>query len=108
MSIRSFVTFCLLTLAFTANAQGGIEFFHGTWAEAKAKAKAEDKLIFVDAYAEWCGPCKRMSAQTFPDPKAGEFFNPNFICLKIDMEKRGQHGVCDGISGVGLPHADVH
>lgn len=87
MSTRSLVTFSLLVLAFTLNAQGGIDFYHGTWAEAKARAKAEDKLIFVDAYAEWCGPCKRMAAQTFPDPKAGEFFNANFVCLKVDMEK---------------------
>lgn len=82
ISLASFV----LLLAAAAAAQG-IDFFHGTWPEALAKAKAEKKLIFVDAYASWCGPCKRMSSQTFPDPKAGEFFNPNFICLKIDMEK---------------------
>jgi thiol-disulfide isomerase/thioredoxin len=76
-----------LLLGSIVSAQGGIEFFHGSWADAQAKAKSEGKLIFVDAYAEWCGPCKRMAAQVFPDSKAGEFFNPNFVCLKIDMEK---------------------
>lgn len=65
----------------------GIEFFHGTWPEALEKAKAENKLIFVDAFASWCGPCKKMAASVFPDSKAGEFFNPNFVNLKIDMEK---------------------
>ena len=80
-----------LTLFFVASSLGifaqGIDFFHGTWAEAKEKAKAEQKLIFVDAFASWCGPCKRMAAQVFPDPKVGEYFNPNFVNLKIDMEK---------------------
>jgi thiol-disulfide isomerase/thioredoxin len=78
--------FALVFSAIIAAAQG-IEFFHGPWAEALEKAKTEDKIIFVDAYASWCGPCKRMSSQVFPDPKSGEFYNANFVCLKIDMEK---------------------
>lgn len=65
----------------------GIEFFEGSWEEALQLAEEEEKLIFVDCYAEWCGPCKRMAAQVFPDQKVGDFFNANFINLKWDMEK---------------------
>lgn len=65
----------------------GIEFFPGTWEEALAKAAAEDKLIFVDAYASWCGPCKAMSRNVFPQAEVGAFFNSNFINMKFDMEK---------------------
>lgn len=84
---RTLIT-ALAAVLFLGNATAqGIDFFHGSWAEAKEKAKAEQKLIFVDAFASWCGPCKRMAAQVFPDPKVGDFFNPNFVNLKIDMEK---------------------
>ena len=76
----------LVTSSFGVKAQG-IEFFHGTWEEALLKAKEEDKIIFVDAYATWCGPCKRMASSTFPDPAVGELFNQYFLSLKIDMEK---------------------
>jgi len=65
----------------------GIKFFKGTWEEALAKAKAEEKVIFVDAFAVWCGPCKRMAAQVFPNKNVGEFFNTNFVNMKIDMER---------------------
>jgi len=64
----------------------GIEFFHGKWEEVLLKAKSEDKLIFVDAYTTWCGPCKRMAANTFPDQEVGDFFNTYFVNFKIDME----------------------
>jgi len=65
----------------------GIEFFEGSWEEALELAEREDKLIFVDCYAVWCGPCRRMSNNVFPDPKVGTFYNANFINLKLDMEK---------------------
>ena len=47
----------------------GIEFFHGTWAEGVAKAKAENKKIFVDFFTEWCGPCLNMALTVFPLPE---------------------------------------
>ncbi|MEM6877529.1 MAG: thioredoxin family protein [Bacteroidota bacterium] len=65
----------------------GIEFFHGSWEEALQAARDQDKLIFVDAYASWCGPCRRMSAQVFPLPEVGEVYNTAFINVKLDMEK---------------------
>jgi thioredoxin-related protein len=65
----------------------GISFEHGTWKEALAKAKKEKKLVMLDAYASWCGPCKWMAKNIFPQKEVGEFFNKNFVCIKIDMEK---------------------
>lgn len=85
--MKGLLTAFTLLLSFAALSAQGIEFFHGTWAEAQEKAKSEEKLIFVDAFASWCGPCKRMAATVFPDEKVGTYFNANFICLKIDMEK---------------------
>jgi len=67
---------------------GGIDFFHGTWEEAIAKAKEEGKVIFVDSYTTWCGPCKRMAKTVFTDNEVGEFYNQHFINLKLDMEKK--------------------
>ncbi|MEO5906889.1 MAG: DUF255 domain-containing protein [Saprospiraceae bacterium] len=81
--IVSLLTFLASASAFTQ----GIEFFHGSWEEALMKARTEDKIIFVDAFTTWCGPCKNMAANTFTNAEVGEFFNQNFINMKIDMEK---------------------
>ena len=65
----------------------GIKFFKGTWSEALAEAKSKNKIIFLDAYASWCGPCKIMAQNTFTDARVGKFFNENFVNYKMDMEK---------------------
>jgi thiol-disulfide isomerase/thioredoxin len=67
------------------NAQG-IVFETGTWEEALKKAEKENKIIFVDAYTTWCGPCKAMAANVFTLSEAGSFYNSNFINVKMDME----------------------
>ena len=80
--------FLFILFATTNISQGqGIDFFHGTWEETLAEANEKNKLIFVDAYAVWCGPCKKMSKQVFPQDKVGEYFNTHFVSLKMDMEK---------------------
>jgi thiol-disulfide isomerase/thioredoxin len=65
----------------------GILFETDGLQKALAKARKENKAVFVDCYTSWCGPCKMMSSKVFPDKQAGDFFNPRFISLKIDMEK---------------------
>ena len=52
-----------------------------------AQAKAEHKLVFVDAYATWCAPCKLMDKEVFPNSATGLYFNQNFISYKLNVEK---------------------
>lgn len=68
------------------NAQG-IQFEEGNWSSVVAKAKKENKMIYLDAYAEWCGPCKMMAKNIFPTKEAGDKYNAAFINYKIDAEK---------------------
>lgn len=65
----------------------GIRFIESNWSVALQEARKQNKLIFLDAYASWCGPCKLLKKNTFTDKEAGEFFNKNFINVAIDMEK---------------------
>src|ERR1700759_3145250 len=64
-----------------------IHFIEDAWSEALKQAAAQNKYLFVDAYATWCGPCKMLKSTTFKNKKAAEFYNANFINVAIDMEK---------------------
>ena len=68
-------------ISFQAEGQG-VLFFPGTWKQAIAKAKTENKPLFVDFYTDWCGPCKKMDKEVFTDAKVAEFYNTNFITIQ--------------------------
>lgn len=65
----------------------GVKWEEGTFSQALEKASKKSKPVFLDCYTSWCGPCKQMANQVFTLPEAGEFFNSNFVNIKIDMEK---------------------
>lgn len=85
-----FGTLSLLVLCLSSCSQVetaiGIDFFHGTFDEALQLAEEEEKLVFVDVYTTWCGPCKVMSQTVFPDEEVGEYFNARFVSFKLDAE----------------------
>lgn len=78
-------------LAFSRNntndEKEGIQFFKGTWSEALLAAKKQNKPIFLDIYASWCGPCKMLKRNTFADKNVATFYNKNFINLSLDGEE---------------------
>src|SRR5512137_2301874 len=55
--------------------------------EALKKAKAENKLVFIDFFASWCGPCKMMDATTYKDPKVLEWLGKHTIAIKVEGDK---------------------
>ena len=64
----------------------GINFSHINFKAAKALAKKQNKLIFIDAYTTWCGPCMLMSKTVFTEKAVGDYYNEHYINLKVDME----------------------
>jgi thioredoxin-related protein len=81
----------------TFGQHGEINFEHSDIASVYAKARKENKLIFVDAMTSWCGPCKLMAKHVFTNDTVADYFNTNFVNLKLDMEK-----------GEGLPFAEKY
>lgn len=58
------------------------------WANLKAQAKEEKKIIFVKTYTNWCGTCKWMERNTFTNDAVISFFNDTFINIRLNMEKK--------------------
>jgi len=80
---------CLLFIASFSFAQKtGIVFTKKTsWSDILKEAKDQNKLVFLDAYTTWCGPCKKMDRDVYPQKMIGDFYNKNFVNVKMDMEK---------------------
>jgi thiol:disulfide interchange protein len=60
----------LIAIGISLNAQStGINFQKIDLEAAKKIAAKENKLIFIDLYTTWCGPCKLMAKNTFTDAR---------------------------------------
>lgn len=89
--MKKIIVVCLMLLCISGIAQDkGVIFQNLSLSEAIAKAKENKngpKMIFIDCYTSWCGPCKHVASKIFTTDLCGEYLNSTFICLKIDMEK---------------------
>ncbi len=68
----------------------GIQWTEGlSWKEVQKKAKKENKYIFMDCFATWCGPCKAMEKEVFSNSEVGDYFNQHFISVRLQLDKTG-------------------
>ena len=85
--MKKIILFLFLVISTALFSQDGIKFGKQSFAKTLEQAKKENKLIFLDAFASWCGPCKLLDKNVFPKKEVGDYFNANFLNLHIDMEK---------------------
>ena len=85
--LLAFLMLPLFTMAQTAASGEGMKFDHEhSWSEILAKAKAENKYIFMDCFTTWCCPCKYMSSTIFPMKEVGDFYNDKYIMVKVQFD----------------------
>lgn len=68
-----------------AESHGKIPWFQGTFGEALARAASEKKLVFVDFWTTWCGWCKKLDADTYPNAAVGKAMAA-FVNVRVDAE----------------------
>ncbi|MCC6702569.1 MAG: thioredoxin family protein [Fluviicola sp.] len=68
--------------------QAQINFLENqSFVSIQEQAAQTNKLIFMDCYTSWCGPCKWLVNNVFSDSSVGEVYNNQFVNVKFDMEK---------------------
>jgi thioredoxin-related protein len=99
------IAFCFLLIPFLGQSQEkGVQFVHDlSWQQIKAKAKAENKFIFMDCFTTWCGPCKFMSSSVFPLESVGSVVNAHFIAVEVQLDSTNQDN-----AEVKTWYADAH
>ncbi len=85
-----FIPLLLLLSISKAQLNDSILFRPIPFDQAIAASKAEKKPIFLHAYASWCHYCEFMADSVYTDPEVAAYYNKNFICIKMDMEKEGR------------------
>lgn len=90
---KLFIIVCFLPILAFGQQKAGISFkISQKWTDALSEARATNKLIFLDLYTDWCGPCREMDNEVFPLKVVGDLYNASFINYKLNAEKG------DGIS----------
>lgn len=75
----------------------GVRWFSGSFDEALAAARAEQKLVLLDAWASWCRYCFVMDDEVWSKDEVGRTLAPEVIAVRAEV---------DGVKGVGLDLRD--
>jgi thioredoxin-related protein len=86
MKIKSIVIAIMLLLSLKAFSNE-INFTSGTYSEILAKAKAENKVVMIDFFTDWCKWCVELDKKVYTVADVADFANSNQINWKIDAEK---------------------
>ncbi|WP_164126154.1 redoxin domain-containing protein [Sphingobacterium luzhongxinii] len=87
--IHRLLTICFFIMACSTvlHAQKPSKSVDKQWITILDQAKRERKLILIDFYTSWCGPCKMMDAHVFPDPTVSKTLQDHYVVVKLDAEK---------------------
>lgn len=80
-----------------------INFVDRSWESILATAREENKSVFIDISASWCGYCKRMKSRVFNDPDVAEYYNSTFINVAVDGQKEKGRELADKYNVKGYP-----
>jgi thiol:disulfide interchange protein len=83
---RIAILILVAVLGVCVSARAAVEW-QRNYKAALQKAKSENKLVMLDIYAEWCGPCKILDKNTFSNKDVEARLSKEFVAVKIDLDR---------------------
>lgn len=93
---------CILS-CWQLHAEAQIRFRALSWQQALAKARQENKMMFIALYAPWCGYCRQMEQAIYRLPEVGNFYNEQFINVKYNIQHTDGIAIRNSYTLPGLP-----
>ncbi|WP_299890782.1 thioredoxin domain-containing protein [uncultured Lacinutrix sp.] len=95
--MRNIFTSLIVVLLFTSSLSADNWLY--SFDDAKKMALSTNKLILVDFWATWCGPCKRMDSESWSKEEVQSLMN-NYVPVKIDLDKNKSLALKYGVRGI--------
>lgn len=99
----------LLIQAFSARGRAGrpAVFADLTLAQARADAAAGRRVLLVDYWAAWCGPCRMMDERTWNDPGVAAWVAQHAVAVQIDVDRNGDLARAASVSAIPLVVVEI-